>query len=108
MAADSSFARAPAPAEKPTRYAMLRIQVRRVRPRGTAKRRIPPDQMNYTIMTCGVLVSVAMGTAGVVHTLRVDPRRPGLALAELILAGTAVAIIAAGSRSRERRVHGGS
>ena len=101
MALDSPSAREPVPAERPTSFAELEIQVGPAAPWGTAKGRVPPDQTNYFIMTFGVLGSVVTGTAGAVLTLRIAPGLTGLALAELILALAAALIIAACGLARE-------
>lgn len=101
MAVHSPLAREPAPAEEPTPRAELGIRVCRSRPPDTAKSRVSPDQTKYMIMTGGVLGSVVTGTAGAVLILRVAPGRTGLALAELIVAVTGAAVIAAGGRFRE-------
>ena len=100
MTVNGPLAREPAPAEQPTPRAELRIRVSRARARDTAKGRVPPDQASYMIMTRGVLGCVVTGTAGMVLTLCVAPKLPGLAVAELIVTVTAVFIIAAGRRSR--------
>jgi hypothetical protein len=101
MALDSPFAHEPVPAERPTSFAELEIQVGPATPWGTAKGRVPPDQTNYFIMTFGVLGSVVTGTAGAVLTLRIAPGLTSLALAELILALAAALIIAACGLARE-------
>jgi hypothetical protein len=99
MAVNSPRAREPAPVEEPSPRAKLRIRVGHAWPPDRAKRRASPDQINYAIMTCGVLGSVITGTAGVVLTLRVAPGRTGLARAELIMAMAAACVIAAGRRT---------
>jgi len=101
MAADIPLTRGPAPAEEPTPSAELRIRIACAGHPDTAKRRTSPDQMKFMILTGGVLGSVITGTAGAVLTLRIAPGRTGLALAELIVAMTGAAVIAASGRFRE-------
>jgi hypothetical protein len=92
----------PAPLERPGPFAELEIRVGPVRPWGTAKGRIPPDQAWYFIMTFGILANVITGTAGAILTLRIAPRLTGVAMAELILALAATLLIAACGLARER------
>jgi hypothetical protein len=105
MALDSPSAREPVPAERPTTFAELEIQVGPASPWGTAKGRVPPDQTSYFIMTFGVLGSAVTGTTGAVLTLRIAPALTGLALAELILALSAALMVAAGGLARELAGH---
>jgi hypothetical protein len=91
--------REPARAEQPSPAARLTITVR---PLGTAEGTVPAREARYLITTFGVLGSVVSGTAGAVLTLRIGPGLTTLALAELLLALTAVVVIAACSRMRKR------
>jgi hypothetical protein len=84
----------PAPAETPTTFAELKIQVGPAQPWGTAKGRVPPDQANHLISAFGALGSSTAGIAGAVLTLRINPGLTGPAYAELALALIAAALIA--------------
>lgn len=101
MTLNSPSARGPVPLERPTSFAELEVRVGPV-PWGKARGRVAPDQANYLIMTFGILGSVVTGTAGAVLTLRIAPRLTGLALAELVLALSAVLIIAVCRLSQEQ------
>jgi hypothetical protein len=84
----------PAPAETPTPFAELEIQVGPAQPWGTARGRVPPDQANHLISAFGALGSATAGIAGAVLTLRINAGLTGPAYAELALALVAAALIA--------------
>lgn len=92
----------PAPAETPTLFAELEIQVGPTQPWGTAKGRVPPDQANHLISAFGALGSAVAGIAGAVLTLRIKPSLTGPAYAELALALVVAALIAFRRRSDRR------
>lgn len=91
----SPSAREPVPPELPTSCAKLEIQAGPLMPCGTAPGRMRPGQVNYLIVTLGVLGSAVTGTAGAILIVRIAPGQAGLALADLVLALAAALVIAA-------------
>ncbi len=87
-------ATAPAPAETPTMFAELQIQVGPAQPWRTAKEKVPPDQANHLISTFSALGSAIAGIAGAVLTLRINSSLTGPAYVELALALISAVLIA--------------
>lgn len=92
----------PDPAEAPTGFAELEIQVGPAQSWGTAKGKVPPDQAHHLITTFGVLGSAIAGIAGAVLTLRIASGLIAPAFAELTLA-VASAVLIATRRTTGRR-----
>jgi hypothetical protein len=82
----------------PSPSARLSIQLGPTQLGGTAEGNVPPDQVHHLITTFGMMGSACAGITGAVFTLRGDPSRPVLALAELVLAFTVAVLIAVTSR----------
>jgi len=94
MQLTSPAAPAPAPAETPTMFAKLEIQVGPAQPWQTANGKVPPDQANHPISMFGALGSAIAGIAGAVLTLRIGSGLTGPADAELALALISAVLIA--------------
>lgn len=93
----------PDPAEAPTGFAELEIQVGPAQSWGTAKGKVPPDQAHHLITTFGVLGSAIAGIAGAVLTLRIASGLTAPAFAELALAVTSAVLIATRRRDSKRQ-----
>ena len=93
----------PDPAEAPTGFAELEIQVGPARSWGTAKGKVPPAQAHHLITTFGILGSVIAGIAGAVLTLRIASGLTAPAFAELALAVTSAVLIATRRRDSKRQ-----
>jgi hypothetical protein len=99
----------PAHAERPTGAAQLKIALEPARVKVIAKRwgslegTVPPADARYLIAAACILASTGMSISGAVLTLRIVPKFPGLALAELVLGLVSVLLIAACARLRNTR-----
>lgn len=89
--------------EQPSSSARLKLELGPDRVGGLAEGVVPPDQAHHLITTFGLLGTGFMGTAGAVLTLYVDPRLPGLALAQLGMALAIAALIAVCGRRQAKR-----
>jgi hypothetical protein len=92
----------PVPAEAPTGFAELDIQIGPAQPWGTARGKVPPGQAHHLITTFGVLGSVIAGIAGAVLTLHISAGLTAPVFAELAVA-IASAVLIASRRIPARR-----
>jgi hypothetical protein len=97
MARNSPSARGPDAPEQPGPAARLRLDLKTL---GTWEGTVPPSEAHCLITTFGIVGSVVTGTVGALLTLRIARGSAAVAVAELALALTAMALIALCGRRR--------
>lgn len=106
MAPDGPASYVPAPPERPTRAAQLKIRTEPARVKVNARRwliaegTVPPANARHLISTFGILGSAVTSTTAAVLTLRIAPGLAPIALAELVLGLAAAVLIAACGRAQ--------